>query len=144
MPEPAAPVFPTADLVVRGGVVLTVDDRDTAHERADVVVRGDRILAVVPGRADVPSGARVVDAAGCAVLPGFVNSHSHACQRALRGRAAGTDFWTWRDGMLEEADRATPTSVRVHYAGATFRDAQKGDGQSLGVSPRAAERCLNS
>ncbi len=49
-------------------------------------------------------------------LPGFVNSHSHAFQRALRGRAAGTDFWTWRDGMLEEADRATPTSVRADYA----------------------------
>ena len=51
------------------------------------------------------------------VLPGFVNSHSHTFQRALRGRAAGTDFWTWREGMLEEADRATPTSVRAHYAG---------------------------
>jgi formimidoylglutamate deiminase len=50
------------------------------------------------------------------VLPGFVNSHSHAFQRALRGRAAGTDFWTWREGMLEEADRATPESVRAHYA----------------------------
>ena len=49
-------------------------------------------------------------------LPGFVNSHSHAFQRALRGRAAGTDFWTWREGMLEEADRATPESVRTHYA----------------------------
>jgi len=51
------------------------------------------------------------------VLPGFVNSHSHTFQRALRGRAAGTDFWTWREGMLEEAGRATPTSVRAHYAG---------------------------
>jgi len=49
-------------------------------------------------------------------LPGFVNSHSHAFQRALRGRAAGTDFWTWREGMLEEADRATPESVRTQYA----------------------------
>ena len=49
-------------------------------------------------------------------LPGFVNAHSHAFQRALRGRAAGTDFWTWRDGMLEEADLATPGSVRRHYA----------------------------
>lgn len=48
-------------------------------------------------------------------LPGFVNSHSHAFQRALRGRAAGTDFWTWRDGMLEEADLATPASVRAQY-----------------------------
>jgi formimidoylglutamate deiminase len=49
-------------------------------------------------------------------LPGFVNVHSHAFQRALRGRAAGTDFWTWRDGMLEEAELATPESVRSHYA----------------------------
>ena len=48
-------------------------------------------------------------------LPGFVNSHSHAFQRALRGRAAGTDFWTWREGMLEEADLATPTSIRASY-----------------------------
>jgi formimidoylglutamate deiminase len=50
-------------------------------------------------------------------LPGFVNSHSHAFQRALRGRAAGTDFWTWRDGMLAEAKQATPTSVRSTYVG---------------------------
>ncbi len=50
-------------------------------------------------------------------FPGFVNSHSHAFQRALRGRAAGTDFWTWRDGMLEEADRATPASIRASYTG---------------------------
>ena len=49
-------------------------------------------------------------------LQGFVNSHSHAFQRALRGRAAGTDFWTWREGMLEEAERATPGSVRATYA----------------------------
>jgi formimidoylglutamate deiminase len=48
-------------------------------------------------------------------LPGFVNAHSHAFQRALRGRAAGTDFWTWRDGMLDEANLATPDSVRRHY-----------------------------
>jgi formimidoylglutamate deiminase len=53
---------------------------------------------------------------GTRALPGFVNSHSHAFQRALRGRAAGTDFWTWREGMLEEADRATPDSVRTFYA----------------------------
>jgi formimidoylglutamate deiminase len=49
-------------------------------------------------------------------LPGFVNAHSHAFQRALRGRAAGRDFWAWRDGMLEEAGRHTPASVRELYA----------------------------
>ena len=51
-----------------------------------------------------------------APVPGFVNAHSHAFQRALRGRAAGDDFWAWRDGMLEEAERHTPATVRELYA----------------------------
>lgn len=56
-------------------------------------------------------------------LPGFVNAHTHTFQRALRGRAAGTDFWAWRDGMLEEAERATPDSVRASYE-AVYREMQ--------------------
>jgi formimidoylglutamate deiminase len=54
-------------------------------------------------------------------LPGFVNAHSHAFQRALRGRAAGGDFWAWRDGMLAEAGRHTPETVRALYA-RTYRE----------------------
>jgi len=54
-------------------------------------------------------------------LPGFVNAHSHAFQRALRGRAEGGDFWAWRDLMLEVAERQTPESVRTEYA-ATYAE----------------------
>jgi formimidoylglutamate deiminase len=49
-------------------------------------------------------------------LPGFVNAHSHAFQRALRGRRTGGDFWAWREAMLEEAERHTPETVRREYA----------------------------
>lgn len=49
-------------------------------------------------------------------LPGFVNAHSHTFQRALRGRAAGGDFWAWRELMLAEAERQTPALVREAYA----------------------------
>jgi formimidoylglutamate deiminase len=49
-------------------------------------------------------------------LPGFVSAHSHAFQRALRGRAAGADFWGWREEMLAEAERQTPQVVRERYA----------------------------
>jgi formimidoylglutamate deiminase len=50
-----------------------------------------------------------------------VNAHSHAFQRALRGRAAGGDFWAWRDGMLAEAERQTPETVRDLYE-RTYRE----------------------
>ena len=48
-------------------------------------------------------------------IPGFVNAHSHAFQRALRGRTEGGDFWAWRDAMLELADRQTSERVRIDY-----------------------------
>jgi formimidoylglutamate deiminase len=49
-------------------------------------------------------------------LPGFVNAHSHAFQRALRGRVEGEDFWAWRETMLELARSQTPERVRRQYA----------------------------
>ena len=51
---------------------------------------------------------------GCAglTLPGLANAHSHAFQRALRGRDAGGrgSFWTWRDADVRAGrDASTPT-----------------------------------
>jgi formimidoylglutamate deiminase len=54
-------------------------------------------------------------------LPGFVTAHSHAFQRAMRGRAQGDDFWAWRDAMLEVADGLTPDAVRTSYE-ETYRE----------------------
>jgi formimidoylglutamate deiminase len=48
-------------------------------------------------------------------LPGFVNAHSHAFQRALRGRTEGDDFWGWRDAMLALAEGLSPEQVRTGY-----------------------------
>jgi formimidoylglutamate deiminase len=48
-------------------------------------------------------------------LPGFVDAHCHAFQRALRGRGGGGDFWAWRETMLAEAGRQTPELVRREY-----------------------------
>jgi formimidoylglutamate deiminase len=48
-------------------------------------------------------------------MPGFVTAHSHAFQRAMRGRAQGDDFWAWREAMLELAEGLTPEGVRSAY-----------------------------
>ncbi len=66
------------------GIERRISAQDTAKQYADTV-------------ADPASVARV---AGTLRLPGFVNAHSHTFQRALRGSAAGGDFWAWRETML--------------------------------------------
>lgn len=55
---------------------------------------------------------------GRVLLPGLVNSHSHAFQRLLRGRTqvAGPledNFWTWRQAMYSVASRLDPDAVYV-------------------------------
>lgn len=57
--------------------------------------------------------AEIVMLPGVALLPGFVNAHSHVFQRALRGHthrplSQQDTFWTWRRVMYAEAQRLTP------------------------------------
>lgn len=55
---------------------------------------------------------------GRLILPGLVNAHSHAFQRAFRGhvqwRAAGhDDFWSWRDRMYAVANTLSPEGIEA-------------------------------
>ena len=48
-------------------------------------------------------------------IPGFVDAHCHAFQRALRGRDRGGDFWSWRDGMIDLAESLSVAQIRRDY-----------------------------
>jgi formiminoglutamate deiminase len=84
-----------------------------------VEIEGDRIAAVSSG---VPSPADAERLAGLTV-PGLANAHSHAFQRALRGRTqTGTgSFWTWREQMYALAEQLDPDSY-LPLARATFAE----------------------
>ncbi|MEX0678818.1 MAG: D-aminoacylase [Pirellulales bacterium] len=63
------------DLVIRGGTLI--DGSGAPARAADVAIARDRIAAV--GQlADSPSAARVIDAGGLVVAPGFIDVHTHA------------------------------------------------------------------
>jgi formimidoylglutamate deiminase len=62
------------------------------------------------------SSTRIVDMPGKALLPGFVNVHSHSFQRLIRGKAesrnvSGKDFWSWRGTMYHAASQLGPQDV---------------------------------
>jgi N-acyl-D-amino-acid deacylase len=61
-------------LLIRGGSVI--DGSGTPARRADVAVEGERIAAVAPGL--VGEAARVIEATGKVVAPGFIDMHSHS------------------------------------------------------------------
>ena len=63
------------NLLIRGASVY--DGTGAPPVRADVSVAGGRIAAVGPNL-PVPDGARILDAGGLALAPGFIDLHSHS------------------------------------------------------------------
>lgn len=94
---------------------------DGLHPGLAVEIVGDRIGRVCP----LPHGQEGERLPGRVLLPGFVNAHSHAFQRALRGHvqhaasslsepgpaAPADSFWSWREAMYGLADTLDPDAV---------------------------------
>lgn len=90
-----------ADILIRNGVILTMDDDDRVVE-GDLAIVGGRISALGP-RLDL-TAERVIDAKGDAVLPGFVNAHTHECME--RGLFEDMPFMRWLMDYALPKDRA--------------------------------------
>jgi cytosine/adenosine deaminase-related metal-dependent hydrolase len=86
----------TADLVVGGAtLVATMDPYDRELPGGWVAVRDGRIVAI--GTGQEPPALRRIDAGGCLVTPGLVNTHHHMWQNLTRSFApmTSTDFLGW-------------------------------------------------
>jgi 5-methylthioadenosine/S-adenosylhomocysteine deaminase len=82
-------------LLVRGGTIVTCDAQDGVVS-GDLLVRGGRIAAIGKGaEAAALKPARVIDARGCAVMPGLVQAHIHLCQALFRGMADDMPLLEW-------------------------------------------------
>ena len=93
--------------------------------RPDYLFSGGCVLAgaalavqegLVASVGEPPAGAEVVELRGKALLPGLVAAHSHAFQRAIRGRTEHRnhprdDFWSWREAMYAAAERLSPDDL---------------------------------
>jgi 5-methylthioadenosine/S-adenosylhomocysteine deaminase len=99
-------------VLIKGGAVVTMDATGTVLD-GDVLVRGRRIEAV--GRDLSAASADVtIDARGCAVLPGFVQTHVHLCQTLFRGAADDLALLDWLKRRVWPLEAAhDPSSLRA-------------------------------
>ena len=80
-------VVPSGRTLIRGGTVLSLDADVGDFATGDVLVEGDRILAVGPALSN--GEVEMIDATDMIVMPGFVDSHRHIWEGLLRN--IGTD-----------------------------------------------------
>ncbi len=101
---------------------------DGAEHGQAVMLDGERIVGVGPLDAAERAGGAVEPLPHRALAPGCLNEHSHAFQRALRGRVERIDpahphddFWTWREAMYALADSLDPERLTA-LAAACYRE----------------------
>src|SRR5215475_14490268 len=100
-----------SSLLVRGGTILTMNDRLEVVE-GDVSIVDGRIAAIGPNL--TARHDRIVDAHGGYVLPGLIQTHVHLCQTLFRGYADDLALMDWLRTRVWPMEAAhTPDSLRA-------------------------------
>jgi len=102
---PAGSGRPGRRYVIRGGSVMSMDPAVGDFTQADVLVEGKKILAVGPNLH--VGGAAEIDARGRIVMPGFIDTHHHQFETALRSFLA--------DGVLINDGSGSPSGSTTYF-----------------------------
>lgn len=105
MTDPSLPV--SVDLLVLGGILVTMDAGRTILPDGGIAVREGVIVAVGPrdAIAGAYTAATVVDARGDLVIPGLVDGHAHMPMTLFRGLADDLPLHTWLERYVWPAER---------------------------------------
>ncbi|HEX3231379.1 MAG TPA: 5'-deoxyadenosine deaminase, partial [Pyrinomonadaceae bacterium] len=101
----------TESILIRNGTIVTMDQKNSIV-RGDVLIRDGRFSEIAR---DIDETAEsVIDATGCAVLPGFVQTHIHLCQTLFRGAADDLSLIDWLKKRIWPMEAAhTRESIRA-------------------------------
>lgn len=138
------PVIPPGQqILLKGGVVLTMDPSIGDFEQADVLIQGSKILEVGP---NIEAAARVIDARGMIVMPGFVDTHHHQYETIQRAIIA--DGLLAPPGGFGAPNAGWPLETYVSVVQAIWTTGRIGSASDplwdLGRSPYDPEDCYIS
>jgi len=107
----------TVDVIIRGGIIVTMDGARRVIENGGVAIKSGRIIAIGgTNEIDRTYAAReVVNASGKVVIPGLINGHTHVPMTLFRGLADDLDLQEWLTKYIfpAEARNVTEDFVRV-------------------------------
>ncbi len=87
-------------ILIQGAYVLSQDPAVGEIAGGDVLIEGDRIVAV--GKGLSADGAQVIDATGDIVIPGFIDTHRHTWETSIRTCAPDYALITYFSGILDQ------------------------------------------
>ncbi|MEH6520923.1 MAG: 8-oxoguanine deaminase [Sulfitobacter sp.] len=101
-------------LLKGAGTILTMDDARRELSNQDILIRNG-VIAEIGSDLPVPEGAKVVQAQGCLVTPGLVNTHHHLYQSLTRAVPGGQDalLFGWLRTLYPIWQRFTPEHMHV-------------------------------
>jgi 5-methylthioadenosine/S-adenosylhomocysteine deaminase len=133
-------------ILLKGGVVLSLDKSVGDFEKADVLIEGRKIVAIRP---NISASARVVDCSGSIVIPGFISTHNHQYEAIQRSIIA--DGLIVFGGDPDQQQSATTNAIYEAYGTVVqsiWTSGRIGTAQApqwdLGRSPYDPEDCYNA
>lgn len=143
-------------IVLKNGIVLSMDSTVGDFEKADVLIQGKRIKAIGPNLG-VPEAGIVTDAAGMIVMPGFVDTHHHQYETPLRS-ILSDGLWGMHNDPLPQNNYATviqktftpaylPEDARIAELVASLNQINAGvtttvDVSQVSLSPEHSDACI--
>lgn len=100
-----------ADILIKGGHVITMDPQRRVFEGGSVAIKGNKITAV--GKEVKEKAGVIIDAREKAVLPGLINAHTHLSMTLLRGIADDMPLKPWLENEIWPTE-AHLTAKHVH------------------------------
>ncbi|MEI6260524.1 MAG: S-adenosylhomocysteine deaminase, partial [Deltaproteobacteria bacterium] len=90
----------TYDILIKNGILLTMDPQLTVIENGYIAIKGDTIAHIGSDMNPSMSASKIIDANGGIILPGLVNGHTHAAMTLFRGLADDLPLMEWLSGYI--------------------------------------------
>jgi 5-methylthioadenosine/S-adenosylhomocysteine deaminase len=146
----------TVDIIITGGTIVTLDERDSIHTPGALAVDGDAIVALGGKEEIVRSyqGRETLDAPDSIIMPGLINAHTHAAMTCFRGIADDMELMDWLNKYIFPAEARNVNPELVYWGSllacaemiksgtTTFSDMYIFEEETAQAAKQAGMRCL--